>query len=125
MHARGTTTSGKTTQYDQQHSTLLKSIAMKKTAISRDTSHECQMDKTRQLPPNAGQGRKRGVPNKISSDVKHLVLIALDLAGGEDYLTKQAHENPVAFLSLLSKLIPRDAGRSQAEGIKLEVITGV
>ena len=83
------------------------------------------MDKTQQLPPNAGQGRKRGVPNKISSDVKHLVLIALDLAGGEDYLTKQAHENPVAFLSLLSKLIPRDAARTQAEGIKLEVITGV
>ena len=118
-------TSGKTTQYYQQHSTLLKSTAMKKTAISKDSPHEFQMDRKRQLPPNAGQGRKRGVPNRVSSDVKHLVLVALDHAGGEDYLAKQAHENPVAFLSLLSKLIPRDAGRAQAEGIKLEVITGV
>ena len=125
MHAIGTTRSGKTKQYYQQQSTLLKSTAMKKTAISKNTSHACQMDRKRQLPPNAGQGRKRGVPNRISSDVKHLVLVALDHAGGEDYLAKQAHENPVAFLSLLSKLIPRDAARTQAEGIKLEVITGV
>ena len=98
---------------------------MKKIALPEDTSNEFQMERTRQLPPNAGQGRKRGVPNRISSDVKQLLLVALDHAGGEDYLTKQAHENPVAFLSLLSKLIPRDAGRAQAEGIKLEVITGV
>ena len=125
MHARGTTTSGKTTQYYPQRSTLLKSTAMKKIAKPEDTSNEFQMERTRQLPPNAGQGRKRGVPNRISSDVKQLLLVALDHAGGEDYLTKQAHENPVAFLSLLSKLIPRDAGRAQAEGIKLEVITGV
>jgi hypothetical protein len=36
-----------------------------------------------------------------------MVLVALDRAGGVDYLTRQAKANPTAFLSLVGKLLPR------------------
>ena len=55
--------------------------------------------------PKTG-GREKGTPNKISSDVKAMVLAALDSAGGEGYLVAQAHDNPRAFLSLLARIIP-------------------
>ena len=55
--------------------------------------------------PKTG-GREKGTPNKISSDVKAMVLAALDSAGGESYLVAQAHDNPRAFLSLLGRIIP-------------------
>ena len=55
--------------------------------------------------PKTG-GRQSGTPNKITSDVKAMVLAALDRAGGEDYLLAQAHDNPKAFLSLLGRIIP-------------------
>lgn len=35
-----------------------------------------------------------------------MILGALDKAGGERYLVKQAKENPTAFMSLLAKVLP-------------------
>lgn len=35
-----------------------------------------------------------------------MVTTALNNAGGIDYLTQQAHENPKAFLPLVAKLMP-------------------
>jgi len=35
-----------------------------------------------------------------------MVTTALKNAGGVDYLTQQAHENPKAFLPLVAKLMP-------------------
>jgi hypothetical protein len=44
-----------------------------------------------------------------------MILAALQRAGGVDYLTNQASENPRAFLSLLTKVIPPEvADRSGA-----------
>lgn len=59
-------------------------------------------------PPNAGKGRKAGVPNKITADLKAMIDGALRAAGGQEYLEKQAVENPVAFMSLLGKTLPKD-----------------
>jgi hypothetical protein len=53
-----------------------------------------------------GAGRKKGVPNKINSELKEAILAALDDAGGVDYLVKKAEENPVAFLALLGRILP-------------------
>jgi hypothetical protein len=52
-------------------------------------------------------GRKPGVSNKITKDVRHMVYTALRRAGGEDYLLAQARENPTAFLSLLKSVMPK------------------
>ena len=55
---------------------------------------------------NAGKGRPRGVPNKITGALKEMILGALSRAGGEDYLVQQAWKNPTAFLALLGKVLP-------------------
>ena len=57
-------------------------------------------------PPNAGKGRPKGAQNKITADVKAMVLAALDKAGGENYLLTQAQTNPNAFLTLVGKVLP-------------------
>lgn len=54
--------------------------------------------------PNAG--RKAGVPNKVNTELKQMILNALDKAGGEDYLTEQATTNPTAFMTLIGKVLP-------------------
>lgn len=55
-----------------------------------------------------GPGRPKGKPNKVTHDLRQMVLAALDKAGGQAYLQKQANENPVAFMSMLGKCIPKD-----------------
>jgi hypothetical protein len=60
-------------------------------------------------PPNAGKGRKAGVPNKVTKDLKDMILGALHRAGGEDYLLQRAQdENPTPFLALVGKCLPKD-----------------
>lgn len=80
-----------------------------------------------------GPGRKKGQPNKVTADVRDMVLRATDLAGKEvlrkelikqgmseeeatktaaaegsavDYLFQQAFENPKAFMALFGKTMP-------------------
>lgn len=57
-------------------------------------------------PPNAGKGRVKGVPNKVTKEVKEMVAEALQRAGGVEYLVEQANENPKAFLSLVGRIVP-------------------
>lgn len=65
-------------------------------------------DSGRRLPPNAGKGRPKGSPNKLTADVKAMILGALDKAGGETYLLEQAKANPNAFLTLIGKVLPKE-----------------
>jgi hypothetical protein len=51
-------------------------------------------------------GRQRGTPNKLTGDLRAMILGALEDAGGRDYLKLQAFENPAAFMSLLAKALP-------------------
>ena len=59
---------------------------------------------------NAGKGRPKGVPNKITADLKRAILEAAEAAGGKGgtvgYLTAQANANPAAFLTLIGKVLP-------------------
>jgi hypothetical protein len=57
-------------------------------------------------PPNAGKGRPKGVPNKLTTELKDMILQALSNKGGVVYLEKQADENPHAFLTLVGKVLP-------------------
>lgn len=53
-------------------------------------------------------GSRKGRPNKITRELKAMILQALDEAGGVQYLVAQA-KNPrtaAAFLTLLGKVLP-------------------
>ena len=76
-------------------------------ATSGDDSKK-QGSTTKRLPPNAGKGRKKGVPNKITASVKEMILAALDAVGGQRYLEDQAKQNPQAFMSLLGRILPSE-----------------
>ena len=69
----------------------------------------------------AGPGRKKGVPNKLSQDMKTMLEQALKRAGENvqkkrrslkdlepsvAYLADQAEDNPQAFMGLLRSLLP-------------------
>jgi hypothetical protein len=51
-------------------------------------------------------GRVKGTPNKITKELKQMVLEALERKGGTDYLMAQADANPSAFMTLLGKVLP-------------------
>ena len=77
-----------------------------------------------QRPPNAGIGRKKGVPNKTTKMLKDMILGALDKAGGEEYLLKLAKTQPAAFATLLGKILPTQMEHSGNIGNgKLEEMT--
>lgn len=63
------------------------------------------MDET---PPRRKTGRPKGCKNKITRQLKEIVLEALDQAGGADYLVRVAKANPAVFCQLLQKIIPTD-----------------
>jgi hypothetical protein len=53
-----------------------------------------------------GAGRTKGAPNKFTSDVKNMILEALEGTGGVDYLIEQSQKNPTAFMTLVGKVLP-------------------
>ncbi len=55
---------------------------------------------------NAGKGRPKGSANKTTKTIKEAIEAAFTQAGGADYLARMAVEQPVAFMSLLGKIIP-------------------
>lgn len=80
---------------------------------------------------NRGLGRKRGVPNKFTGTLKEMILKALDDAdpdGGTGYLTKQAKENPTAFMTLVGKVLPMtvasDPDNPLPSGFTVQLVAG-
>jgi hypothetical protein len=55
-----------------------------------------------------GAGRKKGVPNRHTKELKDMILSALDGAGGVDYLQERASDprTASAFLTLVGKVLP-------------------
>ena len=53
-----------------------------------------------------GSGRKKGVPNKITADVKHAIMEAFSALGGVEYLKRVAITDPKSFCALLGRLVP-------------------
>jgi hypothetical protein len=51
-------------------------------------------------------GRAKGTPNVATKELKDMILGALDNAGGIEYLHTQAILNPVAFMSLVGRVLP-------------------
>lgn len=61
-------------------------------------------------------GRKPGTPNKLTADVKDMILGALNAAGGVEYLTRQADENPGPFMTLVGKVLPLQLAGTDSNG---------
>jgi hypothetical protein len=55
---------------------------------------------------NAGKGRPKGALNKVTRDIKEMVVGALMAEGGVKYLRQQARDNPTAFMALCGRVMP-------------------
>lgn len=81
---------------------------------------------TKRKPPRAGMGRPKGAINKTTKALKDMILGALDGAGGQEYLQRQAEENPTAFMGLIGKVLPTELkGMGENGSIVVQVVTGV
>ena len=59
-------------------------------------------------PPNAGRGRKKGVPNKMTRSIKEAMQLAFDGMGGVPALIRWGRKNPSAFYPIWSRLAPQE-----------------
>lgn len=97
-----------------------------------------QTSAAKRMPPNAGKGRKKGVPNKNTRILKDAILQAAveageKLSGGAkkdgivEYLKVQAIEHPPAFLALMGKILPtqNNITATDAEGYPTEIVLRV
>jgi hypothetical protein len=70
-------------------------------------------------------GRVAGTPNKFSADLRAMILGALDAAGGQEFLTRQANQNPNAFMALLGRILPLQMAGDGGGAVIIRVVTGV
>lgn len=68
-----------------------------------------------------GGGSRKGKPNKLTADVKAMILAALDQAGGTQYLLTQAQTNPNAFLTLVGKVLPMTVAGDPANPVRTSI----
>lgn len=64
-------------------------------------------------------GRTKGTPNKLTGDVRTLILDSLAEVGGKAYLVEQANTNPAAFMTLLGKCLPRDVNNNMSGSVNV------
>lgn len=58
--------------------------------------------------PQPKGGSRKGIPNRVTKELKDMILGALDKAGGETYLMERAQDPKTAsaFLTLVGKVLP-------------------
>ena len=54
------------------------------------------------------KGRKPGSPNKLTRNMREIIMVAFTKAGGCDYLVRQSKEEPKAFMALLGRVVPQE-----------------
>lgn len=64
----------------------------------------------------SGQGRPKGSKNIHTANIKAMIEGALSEVGGQKYLEQQAIENPVAFMGLIGKILPKDVNLGGQNG---------
>lgn len=67
-------------------------------------------------PPNAGKGRVKGVPNKLTKSAREAFGLAFTTIGGDVALAKWAKENQTEFFKLFARLIPVEHVGAGGEG---------
>ena len=58
------------------------------------------------MPPNAGKGRPKGVPNKVTQNAREAFEMAFQGLGGYGALLAWAYNNQTEFFKLYARLIP-------------------
>lgn len=73
--------------------------------------------------PQPKGGSRKGIPNKVTGEVKSMILQALDGAGGVEYLMKRANDprTASAFLSLVGKVLPMQISGDSDNPLALSV----
>ena len=70
----------------------------------------------------AGPGRPKGVPNKISKNLKDAVLAALNHGeGAEAFFLQRKEEDPNAFMAFLKGILPSEVQVTGKDGEKLAI----
>ena len=72
-----------------------------------------------------GAGRKPGVANKITGDLKAMILDALGRAGGVEYLCGVARNDPKAFCSLLGRVLPMTVVGDATRPVTIQIVSCV
>jgi hypothetical protein len=68
-------------------------------------------------PPNAGKGRPKGVPNKLTKSAREAFQLAFDaIQAGNTRLSDWAKANPTEFYKLYARLIPVEHVGEGGEG---------
>lgn len=72
-----------------------------------------------------GPGRPPGLENKVTKQLKDMILGALDEAGGVEYLTRRANDprTASAFLGLVGKVLPMQV--TGADGGAVQTVTRI
>lgn len=71
-------------------------------------SSDSKVLRTAAKPPNAGKGRRKGVPNRTTAVLKDAIMAAFDQVGGVEYLAGIAVTEPKAFCALLGRVLPTE-----------------
>ena len=72
-----------------------------------------------------GPGRPKGSTNKLTTNVKQMIQEALTRKGGVKYFEKQAEANPVAFMTLIGKIMQSQVVSNSDSGLPSLSITFV
>ena len=73
-------------------------------------------------PGNKLAGSRKGIQNKLTSDIKEAIQKAFSELGGYIWLVKLGQEKPEAFATLLAKILPKDVNLQSGEGGPLQII---
>jgi hypothetical protein len=66
-------------------------------------------------------GKPKGAKTKTTAAIKDMIEQALSNVGGVAYLQRQADENPVAFMGLVGKILPKDLNIGGELGVNLVI----
>lgn len=61
-----------------------------------------------------GGGSRKGIPNKVTTEVREAIHAAFEELGGADYLVKVGRKSPGTFCKLLGMTLPKDVNLTGA-----------